>query len=416
MLSRVGKGALNLGSDALQGLGESGISLMSTGDDFARKHLPAFMTNSNMGFGPPANLEHVHQLASPDNTTQAISKGIGNAAQFLIPGSAEEKVASLAPKAIQPLARIATSALSTGAVNKAQGGEFGTGALLGGGGSAIGQGLKAAAPMIAESALGIPKVARAFGKTPGAAIINETHGINPETVAASAQERMGQLTPELDQAAAKAPGSASLAPARAVISDAANKASSQNAASLHGQLNTMGDTLARRFDTHAPIPQDITPSELLNLKRGFSDEHLRWNPEIHDRALSTGRQAYGALDSELDRTVPEAAGLNQRISSLIPVARRAESVGRDAPTTQRVLGRFARPTGALFGAGLGGSVGYREGGTPGAIAGGLTGLVAPELIASPEGQMLAARSLNKAGSLRPIVGAALQADRKKSGQ
>ena len=57
--------------------------------------------------------------------------------------------------------------------------------------------------------------------------------------------------------------------------------------------------------------------------------------------------------------------------------------------------------------------GRREGGIPGAIAGGLTGVLAPELIASPEGQMLIARSLNKAGALKPLVGAALQADRNK---
>jgi hypothetical protein len=50
------------------------------------------------------------------------------------------------------------------------------------------------------------------------------------------------------------------------------------------------------------------------------------------------------------------------------------------------------------------------------IAGGVTGVLAPELIASPEGQMLVARSLNKAGSLKPAVGALLQGNRKKDSQ
>jgi hypothetical protein len=45
------------------------------------------------------------------------------------------------------------------------------------------------------------------------------------------------------------------------------------------------------------------------------------------------------------------------------------------------------------------------------IAGGLTGLIAPELIASPEGQVALARMLYKSNGLRPLVGAGLQADR-----
>lgn len=539
-LSRVGKGALNLGSNVLQGLGESGISLMSTGDEFARKHLPAFLTNSNLGFGPPANLEHVHALAHPDNTTQAVGKGLGDAAQFMIPGGAEEKAVAMAPKALRPIAKIGASALSAGAVNKAQGGDFKTGAAAGGVGAGIGAGLEAAAPSIAETALKIPKAMRAFGKTPGKAALEETSGIRPETVAASAQSRMGQLTPQLEAAADAAsqrpnaarglltsgteqiplpnapdvrgrlskpvilqsnramprefpgygvnppasprftdgipgegneippegagqiperfngmraheyvgevPGtrggagqpqgvllrppstagspppltlpnrSASLGPARSIIGTEMGSAANQNAEGLHNQLGKMQDFLGTRFGTGEQIPANVTPRELLDLKRGFNEEHLRWNPEMHDRALSTGRRAYGALDSELDRTVPEAAGLNQRISSLIPVARRAESISREAPVTQRVAGRLGAHTGALALGGIGAAEGRREGGTPGMIAGGLAGLVAPELVASPEGQMALARTLYKSGSLRPLVAGALQADRKRGNQ
>ena len=208
----------------------------------------------------------------------------------------------------------------------------------------------------------------------------------------------------------------SLRPARSIINTSADTASRQNAAALHGQLADMGDTLSRHFDTGAEIPENITPRQLLDLKRGFNDQHLTWNPETHKSALSTGRQAYNALDQELDRTVPESAGLNQRISSLIPVAQRAESISRGAPTLQRAAQRFGAHTGALTLGGIGGYQGYREGGVPGAIAGGLTGVLAPELIASPEGQMVLARTLNKANGLRPLVGGALQLDRKKGEQ
>jgi len=80
------------------------------------------------------------QAAVPQNTTQAVGKGIEQAGEFLIPGAAEEsgaaRLATLLPragKAALPLAKLATSALSTGLLNKAQGGNFGTGALAGAG-------------------------------------------------------------------------------------------------------------------------------------------------------------------------------------------------------------------------------------------------------------------------------------------
>jgi hypothetical protein len=174
----------------------------------------------------------------------------------------------------------------------------------------------------------------------------------------------------------------------------------------------MSDFLHRGAVSGEQIPEHITPSHLSRLQQGFSDEHLTWNPDRHEMANAAGERAYGAMTGELGRTAPETVPLNSRISNLIPAQRAAESMSRGAPLTQRVLGRFGRPTGALMGGGIGAAAGAKEGGTPGAIAGGLTGLVAPELIASPEGQMILARSLNKAGGLRPAVGAALQLNRK----
>ena len=366
---------------------------------------------------PPASLSDP-SLKAPNSTSGRVGRGVEQAGEFMLPGGAEEKgaakLAEMAPwagRAAKPLAKVLTSGISAGAVNTAQGGSPVTGALMGAGGQVIGQGLKAAAPVIAETALGLPKAARAFGKTPGTALLNETRGIRPSTIAASAQERLGQLNPELESAAANSKVPASLLPARGIVSDAANKAANQNAEGLFNQLGKQGDFL----DYGGPSGQ-VTPQKLLDLKRGFNEEHLRWNPEMHDRALSTGRQAYNALDQELDRTVPESAGLNQRISSLIPVAQRAESISRGAPTLQRAAQRFGAHTGALTLGGIGGYQGYREGGVPGAIAGGLTGVLAPELIASPEGQMTLARTLNKANGLRPLVGGALQLDRRKGEQ
>lgn len=503
--------------DVGKGLGESALSTLSAGDDFARKHLPAFLTNSNMGFGPPANLQHVHDLATPANTTQALSKGAGDAAQFLIPGGAEEKVAAMAPKAVEPLARIATSALGSGAVNKAEGGSFGTGAALGAGGQVIGQGLKAAAPALTEGALGITKAMRGRGREIGQAVLDETNGIRPESIADSAKNKISSLYGErqgiLDNASVKpnpvkgllpapaqeialpsspnvkgrasqpitlqsnramprefapygtndpntptwgnlkaheymgeipgergGPGqpqgvllrpgasgggpvpamlpnsSASLRPARDALSEAVGKARGMEAPTLHGQVSNMSDFLHVGAVSGEPIPANITPSHLGRLQQGFSDEHLTWNPNTHEMANAAGQKAYGAMTGELGRVAPETVPLNRRISNLIPAQRGADSMSRGAPVIQKVMGRVGAHTGAMTLGGLGAAGGYHEGGVPGAIVGGLTGVLAPELMASPEGQMMLARSMNKAGAMRPAVGLAAQFDRKKGTQ
>lgn len=500
---------------------------------------------------PSSGLTGAKMYAQPSNTAQSIGKGVEQAGEFLLPGLGEEgaglKLAEMAPqlgRAAAPLARLGVQTIGSGLINKTQGGSFSTGAAAGALGGGIGEGMRAAAPKIAETALGIPKAARAFGKTPGKAILEETSGVRPETIAASARDKMGQLTPELERAAdaasvrpnqirgllpapsqeiplhsssdvagtssrpislhqvdrpmprglpvpsrdvPMAPGlqnefpgrmasgtssvrplasegpsigmthgeyigevpgerggpgqvqgvvqhrpivpktatqtpipsilpnpTASLGPARSVLSDAMGRAEGQNAEGLHNQLGKMNDFLGQRFSTGEAIPENVTPRDLLNLKRGFSEEHLRWSPETHDAALSAGRRAYGALDSELDRTVPAAAGLNQRISSLIPVSQRAESVGRNAGILQRTAGRIGAHTGAAT-MGVGGAyAGGREGGIPGAIAGGTLGILAPEMLSNPTAQMIMARGLykNVPRIIPAAVGSGLQLDRK----
>ena len=73
-------------------------------------------------------------------------------------------------------------------------------------------------------------------------------------------------------------------------------------------------------------------------------------------------------------------------------------------------------TGALTLGGIGALEGRREGGMPGMVAGGLTGVLAPELIASPEGQMALARTLGNVNGMKPAVGLLSQTNRKKEGK
>lgn len=414
--------AMTGASDFGKGLGRSAVSLMSTGDEMARKipGIGEWLTTPLTGTPADQAIAHVHQMATPENTTQAVGKGIGDVAQFLIPGGAEEKAvqyASLLPKAekAMPLVKAIIAGTSAGAVNKAQGGSFGAGMAAGAAGSGIGSGLRAIAPKLAESSIGINKIDRAFGKTPGKAILGETKGILPETIAKTGQERLGQLTPKLESAAAGSLKPVSMGPARQVVSDAARKAVTQNAPTVFAQTEPMSDFLAKRFNTGAAIPQDVSAADALNLKRGFSKEFLgRWNPETHGDTIATGRGAYHALDKAFDEAVPESAGLNQRISSLIPVVQRAESTARNAPMAQMMMKRIGAPTGGLLGTVFGGEEGYKHGGLPGAIAGAGAGLLAPVMVSTPEGQMALARAFNSAKALRPVVGAALTATRKSS--
>jgi hypothetical protein len=406
MMQQAGTMAKDLGTGILKGAGSTANNIgHMLYPDFIAKHLT----------GTPS-AEQQESYFAPKNTTQAVGKGAEQIGEFFIPGGAEEaageKLATMAPKlakVAKPLARIA----GTEAVNEAQGGTPGMGAAGGAAGELVGAGMRAMAPKLAESGLGITKADRAFGKTPGKAILNETKGFRPNTIADSGQQRLNELTPELESAVAKSPNPVSLAPARQITADAEAKAMQLNAPGLYGQMTPMSDFLDHNFATMQKFPQDVPASDALNLKRGFSKEFLgKWNPETHADTLATGRKAYRALDAGIDQAVPEAAGLNQRISSLIPVVHRAESVSRNAPTAQLMMKRIAAPTGALLGPIFGGEEGYRHGGVPGAIAGAGIGMAAPLLVTTPEGQMIMARGFHATEGLRPLVSSGLQMARK----
>ncbi len=528
--------------------GARGVSNTASNIDQAVSRIPGvgkFLTTPI--FGNKTSQQSIlqeKQFAQPQNTMQSIGRGLEQAGEFLLPMGAEEKagtwLASRAPsmaKFVAPAGRVAAQTATSGLLNKAQGGSFLGGAAAGAGGSLLGEAGHAIAPSIAESALGIRKADRGFGKTPGQSILSETRGIRPQTVASSAQERIDQLTPELEEAVNRVsarpapavrgllqppqesillsrervprgtrgglfpaqanqewhlgqtgetvPGeygygnplpkpqflsgsehpelsgsyappkgilnsrdlrggkppvdefgriaypppvapmeaprtlpnaTASLAPARSILSRAINTATERNAAKEVGQLTPLDQFLNTRFNTGEKIPEMVTPRELLNLKRGFGGEFTSWNPETLPGVSGTARNAYHALDQELDRTVPEAAGLNQRISSLIPVAKRAESTSREAGAAQRIAHRVAAHTGAATLGGVGAAEGYRHNGILGAVSGGLLGIAAPELLISPPAQMATARVLASPVTARAARGALAQAARNGGSQ
>ncbi|MGH9343152.1 MAG: hypothetical protein ACRD19_05260, partial [Terriglobia bacterium] len=299
---------------------------------------------------------------------------------------------------------------------------------------------KPASP-IAESALGIRGAQRSYGATPGRAILEETKGTNPEEIARQGQARVDALNAELEQRARQSHKPASLVPARQIGRRAIGGAKAANSASAPREMQPMLDQLtipregftgATEYPSGAQTPisfqqqptgivglngQPVSrlqlvrgtapkpvvaaaqePIDLLGMKRQFGKDFIdNWNSNNSRQALGTGKEMYHAMDNELDRTVPGASGLDQRIQSLIPVINRSELVARGGTGLERALARIARPTGALA-AGLTGFIEGAKRGIPAALLGGAAGLAAPEIISSPRFQLGAARALYGTGN------------------
>lgn len=356
-------------------------------------------------------------VSTPQNTAQSVGKTGEQIAEWLIPSGAEEKAGVLAGKylpqlgkAIPAAARIITGAGESGLRNLTQGGEFKSGAAIGGVGSAVGEGLKAAAPALAETAMGIAKRQRGYGKTPGVAILEDTRGIRPETIEKSAQSKIGNLTSDINNAAASHTGTVSLQPAIDRIDNEINKAIGHNDATTVEQLSSIRDQLTKQIPSGTPIPADVSAERALALKRGVRNQFVsNWNPEVMRGTRSIAAGASGDIDRVLDSALgQDFASNNQRISSLIPVAERAESLTRDPGIGQKIAHRMSAHTGALASAGVGAGIGYHKAGTPGAIAGGIAGAAIPELLSSPTTKMLIARSANSGIPVAAGKGAAAQ--------
>jgi hypothetical protein len=415
---------MSTGKDLLKGAGEGALSTISSADEFAQKHLPAFFTTP-IGQKPSAEnsaraTAYAKDLATPVNTTQKIGKGIEQAAEFLAPTGLEEGAAQLGGAALGRggaiAGRLLGSGIHSGAINKVQGGSFGTGAASGVAGTAIGMGIKAIAPKIAESAIGVRATDRAYkGKNAiGTALLDETTGYTPESVGSSAQKVLDKLNPELENTIAASPNTVSLAGPRKVVADAVDTAAKRGARGSFGQLQPLAEHLDKNIYGF-PIASDIPAIDALNLNRGLADDFVgSWNPATLKNVSGTAAQAYHELGEGIKQAVPESRPLYSRISNLIPVEKRASGAALNASTTQKLVHKIGAPTGALVGSIYGAEEGYKKGGIGGGIAGGLGGLILPALATTPTGQIALARVLNSSGAQKAIksaTGLGLQLDR-----
>ena len=412
------KAASDLGEMG-KGAGKGLLHTISGTDQWARDHLPAFLTNSNMGFGPPANLEHVNAMATPQNTQQKIGYGAEQVGEFLAPSAIEKagavglaKVLPWAGKLASPIAKTAMSALSSGAVNAAQGGSPVIGAVTGAGGSIIGQTLKAVSPTLTGIAQGLKP--QDYQRT-GSAILNETSGVFPSQIRSSARGVLKELNPQLNAVADASTAQIPLMNARQVAADEYGKAASENAGNLRQGVRRMANQLVEKKYVPAPgvegpsavlpIPDVVPARQYLDLKRGIGKALPAgsWNPESANAFKGPRNAIYGTMNNDFVNAVPEAGPLNSRISSLIPATKEPKNFF------------FGHALGPGVGATLGGVGGWRREGIPGAIAGaaegGLAGMAFPAAMNSTS---RIASSALMPPVVRMLTGSTLQANRRKS--
>ena len=379
MLSQLSQGVRNLGEGAIKGISNTSQNVLNM---IAPK---GSFFNSD-----PAE-------PAPHGAMQKLGYGGEQVGEFFLPGVDGEALATkVAPylkaagTAAAPLAKLGAAALTTGAVNKAQGGSFGAGALAGGAGGALGLGMKAIAPIAAESAMGVRGVDRAYNRTPGTTLLSETKGINPGSIAKQAGDKVAQYSDQLNDAAQASQVPVSLQPARQTASSLLDSAIKRNNDSTTKQVRTLADQLQTRGT--ALIPGLVSADEGLALKRGVSDLKTSWNPatatDFSNRAVD---QTLHAMHPELAAAIPGYQDLNAKLSSLIPVQQRALSKDLNAGWIQRSMDRMGAHTGALSAPLAAAAYGGTHGGLLGAVGGGIAGLAGTELLSTPATRMALAR-------------------------
>jgi hypothetical protein len=214
--------------------------------------------------------------------------------------------------------------------------------------------------------------------------------------------------------------SMSLQPARQTAQEYVDKAASQNLPKFIKGTKNLADQVNVWKGTGEPIPENVTPWEGLQLKRGVGAavSPTKWRPGYNDPFTGAQKAVYGQLNHAFEGAVPEAASLNARISALIPATEPgATSFSRYvSPAVGTMMGGY---TGAMRGlqSGEQGEPNLEKafiGGITGAALGGLTGYAAPTAM------NVFARTANSPVLQRVLIpaatGAALQADRNKKEQ
>jgi hypothetical protein len=402
MLSQIGQGLENFGKGAAKGLSNTSQGVLNM---IAPK---GSFFNSD-----PAE-------PAPQNTAQKLGYGAEQMGEYFLPGVNGDALATkVAPVVGKVAGRILANTATTALLSKAQGGSATVGGTLGAAGGAAGEGARAIAPYLAETALGVRGTDRAFSASPGRAVLDQTTGLSPLKVANSARDAVSDLGAQQKAVVNASTAPVSLMPSRDAITGAMQSQADQNAMTGIDRIRPLADQLSvqgapraglpagvfTRRPSGTEIPGLVSPSEALDLRQGLSNfqpEKPWTGKSSSDPVTNAIKSSYGPLTEELHAAVPALAPIDQNLHNLLPVADRATAKDLNAPFLQRVAGRVGAHTGAGLAAVTGGTAGYLHGGPAGALLGGAAGLVIPELLSEPAVQMGFARAANKGFALPGI--------------
>ncbi len=221
----------------------------------------------------------------------------------------------------------------------------------------VGMAAKAVGRGFAKSALGLPGRSERYGATPAVAALEETTGITPSAVKASAIAKLADLETELQSLTAKATRDPSLQPAIDVISREIAKVKRANG--LTADLEGMREQLTQpRAGFGGAVDMNsgtITPNQdpltFLEMQRQFGDDYTKFDAAIplKNAARNLGNKAYHEMGTEFNSAVPGAKEVRQRMQSLIPVKEGAARAGEHVGPVQNAVNRLTRPTGGAVG-------------------------------------------------------------------
>jgi hypothetical protein len=235
------------------------------------------------------------------------------AAEYMSPAGEEEIGAKLLAK-YPRLGKLIMEALRSGAISRLQGTGFVPGVVAGGAGGVMGEGLTAVGGKIGAKAAGVTEKQLKYGARPEDEILH-LKGVRPSTVRKAAQEKAEQLTKQMESIFSAHPGTVDLTPAKQAVQDAVDKANLQHDLKTLEHLKT----LRQQVDS---FPDKASALQALNLKRGLQPlTSFHQTGELTDSARGAARSAYHAIDDELNKVSPKVDELNQRIHSLLTIAK-----------------------------------------------------------------------------------------------
>jgi len=333
--------------------------------------------------GPKVSPVEYEKYGSPiPGAAQTVGRVGTDIAEFAAPGGIEETAARAigealprVPGIVRGALSLAPAAVSSGAVNKLQGGSFGEGAVAGGLGGAVGKLGERLAPRMMRSALGVTPKQLRYGVTPGEEAL-QLPGLTRRGIIESAENKLEQLGPQLDRMVQNAPGPVSLQPAHDVIDKAIVQAKKTNSKPVVSALKDLREQLTTDLETGQPLGTSVSADKARALKQGLETHFEQTTAGRKVREVT--REAYHALDRELDQAIAGHEALNRKISSLI-VAAHPQGSGQ-------LFMRNVPPIAAMYEAGRAGL------GVPGQI-GTWLGLQA---VTSPTGRVVLAKTLKNA--------------------